>query len=199
MEKYGKSASRALRRGFTILELMIVISIIAILATLVTKAAMSSIKEARYKDAKIMAQSIKMGIVNYHAQNGKWPGKIEDCADKGDPPTGNTHHPGFLSNDDADKVVQLVIKEGETGNPLIDASGLFVATRSAANARHGHGMNFGEARRRGVPLTDMAFGYQKFGSTRCNEHGIKKSGEFCRFLIKYDVTNDTVSVKCCED
>ena len=173
-----------MRRGFTIIELMLVISVIAILATLVTKAAQSSIKEGREKEARIMAQAIKMGIANYHAQFGEWPGAIENYAQSGKSPTGNPGHPGALSNGDADKVVQNVIEESGKGNPLIDASGLFVASKAAADAKHGHGLKYGEARRQNVPLANMAFGYQR-----------KKDGVFRRFLIKYDPTNDTISVE----
>lgn len=184
MEKTVGNACGALRRGFTIIELMVVISVIAILATLVTKAAQSSIKEAREKEGRIMAQTIKMGIANYHAQTGEWPGAIEDYAESGRSPSGNPGHHGALSASDADKVVQTVVEESGKGNPMLDASGLFVATKSAADARQGHGIKFGEARRRNIPLANMAFGYQR-----------KRDGVFRRFLIKYDPTNDTVSVE----
>ena len=183
----GKSvgiARGALRSGFTIIELMMVIAVMAILATLVTRAALSSIKEGREQDAKVMAQAIKMGIANYHALKGKWPGAIEDLAEAGKSPSGNTDHPGALSPSDADAVVYEIIKESGKGNPLIDVSGLFVATKSAAQAKHGHGLKYGEARRQNVDPGNMAFGYQR-----------KKDGEFRRFLIKYDPTNDTVSVE----
>lgn len=182
------TACGALRRGFTIIELMVVISVIAILATLVTRAALSSIKEGREQDAKVMAQAIRMGISNYHAQMGEWPGAIEKLAETGKSPTGNPGHPGALSASDADKVVQLVVEESGKSNPLIDASGLFVASKAAADAKHGHGLKYGDARRQNVPLSNMAFGYQR-----------KKDGEFVRFLIKYDPTNDTVTVDKAED
>lgn len=167
------------RRGFTILELLVVISVIAILATLVTKAAQSSIREAREKEARIMAKSIELGIANYRAQFGKWPENIEDYADDGRAPEN-----GSLSSSEADKVVQRIIKEGDSGGPLIDASGLFVATKKAADgSKPGYGIKYGDARRRDVPLENMAFGYQR-----------KRDGVFRRFVIKYDPTNDTVTV-----
>ena len=172
------------RRGFTILELMVVISVIAILATLVTKAAQSSIKEAREKEARIMAKSIELGIANFHAQLGEWPPAIEKCADDGKSPSGNPGNPGALSNSDADSVVQRVIKEGANGSPLLDASGLFVATKNVADSsKPGYGIKYGDARRRNVPLENMAFGYQR-----------KRDGVFRRFVIKYDPTNDMVTV-----
>ena len=184
MAKSSEKTAGYLSRGFTIIELMIVISIIAVLATLVSSAAISSIREAREKDGRIMAQAVKMGIANYHAQFGEWPGAIENYAESGRSPSGNPGHPGALSTTDADKVVQIVVEESGKGNSLIDASGLFVASKAAADSRHGHGLKFGEARRQNVALANMAFGYQR-----------KKDGEFRRFLIRYDPTNDTVSVE----
>lgn len=184
LEEHDRTETRALRRGFTIIELMVVISIIAILATLVSKAAQSSIKEAREKDARIMAQAIKMGIANYHAQYGEWPGVIENYAESGKSPSGNPGHPGAIGTTDADKVVQTIIEESGKGNALIDASGLFVASKAAAEAKQGRGLKYGEARRQNVSLGNMAFGYQR-----------KRDGVFRRFVIKYDPTNDTVSVE----
>lgn len=184
MSSLKKSTACIMRRGFTIVELMIVIAVIAILATLVTRAAISSIREGREKDARIMAEAIRMGITTYHAAMGEWPGVIENYAESGKAPTGNPGHPGALSPTDADAVVQKVIEESGKGNPMIDASGLFVASKTAAAARNGYGLKYGEARRQNVALANMAFGYQR-----------KRDGVFRRFLIKYDPTNDLVRVE----
>ena len=131
-----------------------------------------------------MAQTIKVGIANYHAMLGEWPGVIEKYAESGKSPSGNPGHPGALSPTDADDVMRTVIEESGKGNPLIDVSGLFVASKSAASAKHGHGLKYGEARRQNVSIGNMAFGYQR-----------KRDGEFRAFLVKYDPTNDTVSVE----
>lgn len=184
MKTFERTTAGRLRGGFTIIELMIVISIIAVLATLITRAALSSLKEAREKDGRIMAQAIKVGIANYHAQFGEWPGAIEKYAESGKSPSGNPGHPGALSTTDADEAIRTVIEESGKGNPLIDASGLFVASKAAADAKHGRGLKYGDARRQNVALANMAFGYQR-----------KRDGEFRRFLVKYDPTNDTVSVE----
>ena len=184
MKKTDDIRHGALRRGFTIIELLVVISIIAILATLVTRAALSAIKEGREKEARIMAQSIKLGIANFHAQHGQWPGEIEKYAESGKSPNGTPGHHGALSRDEASDAIKEVIEESGKGNPLLDASGLFVASKRAAAAKHGHGLKYGDARRQGVGLGDMVFGYQR-----------KRDGEFRAFLVKYDPTNDTVSVE----
>ena len=53
----------------------------------------------------------------------------------------------------------------------------------ADGSKPGYGIKYGDARRRNVPLANMAFGYQR-----------KRDGVFRRFMIKYDPTNDTVTV-----
>lgn len=177
-----KKATNLLKRGFTIIELMVVIAIIAVLATLITKAATGAIAQARNKRASVMAATVKSGIATYHRQKGEWPGAIENYAADGRSTTGDG-----LSGSEADSVIQAVVKESDKANPLMDASGLFVAKRSIANnsssSFHGAGMDFGAARRQGLQLQNMAFGYQK------------ANGDFARFKIKYDSTNDVVKVE----
>jgi len=137
--------------------------------------------EWRVIKAQAMARVIESGIETYYAMHGEWPTKIESYANSGNPPSGN---PGALPNSDADAVVQQVVKEADNNNPLLDPSMLLVATKKVADGtKLGYGMNFCDARRRGVPLSDMAFGYQR-----------KKDGMFCRFVIKYNPTNNTVTV-----
>jgi len=66
------------RRGFTILELLMVISIMAVIATFATGAALKSIKNSRSKRADTMRQVLEMAIINYRAQENEWPFKIAD-------------------------------------------------------------------------------------------------------------------------
>ena len=183
-EKAIRRFGEQLKKGFTIIELMVVIAVIGILVTLVTKAATSSVKEARVKNSQVMASTIKMGIASYRAYKGEWPGVIETYAEQGRSPQGNSAKRGALSPNDADAVVQEVVKESGQGNPLLDVSGLFVANKSVADARQGYGLRYTEARKQNVSLANMAFGYQR-----------KRDGVFRRFLICYDPTNDTVSVE----
>lgn len=70
--------NRITRRGFTILELLIVISIMAIIATFATGAALKSIKNSRSKRADAMRQVLEMAIINYRAQENEWPFTLTD-------------------------------------------------------------------------------------------------------------------------
>jgi len=70
------------RRGFTILELLIVISIMALLATLATGAALKAMANGRKKKVDAMITALETGLSNYRARENKWPfelnGKLEN-------------------------------------------------------------------------------------------------------------------------
>ena len=68
-----RSDKQAQRRGFTIVELLVVISIMAVLATLATGAALKSIKQSRSKRVDMTAKSLEAALMNYRALKGKWP------------------------------------------------------------------------------------------------------------------------------
>lgn len=81
-----KLTDRTTRRGFTILELLVVISIMAIIATLAVGAASKSIKQSRSKRIDAMITSLEIALQNYRAQNNEWPFSISDLAqDRKDP------------------------------------------------------------------------------------------------------------------
>lgn len=61
------------RHGFTIVELLVVISIIAVVATLATGAAMKSIRKVRDKKIDAMAQALEMALQNYRTRENQWP------------------------------------------------------------------------------------------------------------------------------
>jgi prepilin-type N-terminal cleavage/methylation domain-containing protein len=61
------------RRGFTILELLVVISIMAVIATLATGAAMKAMKQSRYKRIAATCKSLEIALMNYRAQENAWP------------------------------------------------------------------------------------------------------------------------------
>ena len=65
-----------MKKGFTIVELMMVIGIIGILLGVVTTAAASSIKQARARKASACCQMVEQAFATYYAQKGRWPGSI---------------------------------------------------------------------------------------------------------------------------
>jgi len=62
-----------MKKGFTLVELMMVMVVMAILATLATGAALKSIRNA--KEQRINATCVTLGqaLVNYRAQEQSWP------------------------------------------------------------------------------------------------------------------------------
>lgn len=176
------------RRGFTLVELMVVVAVIAVLMTIVTTASMHAFRSAREKRTSAMQTVLQQSIANYHAADSenKWPGGIEDLARNGES--------GVLGEEEAQRVFRIIVQKstGESGGllPLIDPHGLYVAPSGTQDGR-GTGMSFddarqGDARRQKLAVARMAFGYPG-----------KLTGKFHRFNIIYRAETDSASVSAC--
>ena len=173
--------NRMKHRGFTLVELLMVIAVVSILLTLITTAASNAIKSAREKRAEAMRIMLESGIATYHAQEGKWPGAIETYAQNGQDRT--------LQESEAQRVFQEICKKsiGKNGNPYVDASALFVAPAGARNGRDS-GIGLREAIRRGehrrrYRISELHFGYAK-----------ASGGRFQRYGLAYHASSDSVTV-----
>ena len=171
-----------MKRGFTVIELMLVVAVLSILVTIVTVAASSAMTSARAKRRQAMALVLREGISTYYARNGKWPGGIESRAESASDHT--------YSGSEADAIFRTVVKESVgRQNPYLDPHALFVAPSGVTEGR-GQGITFAEARakeppphRRRLNVDEMAFGYQD-----------PSSGRFRRFKIVYKAAADSVEV-----
>lgn len=179
------------RKGFTIVELMMVVGVIAILMTIVTTASMSAMSSSREKRRDVMRAALELAIDTMHAQDreGKWHPKIESFAEE--------EESGVLDEQSAQDVFRDIVKKSvkrEGGVQLIDPTGLFVrpsgggAAKSFADARSVNG-RAGDGTSTGIRIGSMVFGYQG-----------KNTGKFHPFNIVYDAQTDRVKVStCCHD
>ncbi|MBO4576826.1 MAG: pilin [Neisseriaceae bacterium] len=67
------------QKGFTLIELMIVVAIIAILAAIALPAYQDYTKRARITEALSLAAGSKASIVEYYHSEAKWPANNAQC------------------------------------------------------------------------------------------------------------------------
>lgn len=169
------------RRGFTIVELMMAVGILAILMSIVTVAVSGAVKSARSRRRDAMAAILQEGLSTYYARNGEWPSGMESDAKNG---TDRTYE-GTQADGIFRKIVQESVGSGKA--PYLDVHALFVAPTGTGD--RGVGVPFLEARKKNVPhrrqlgIGEMAFGYQD-----------PSSGYFRRFKIKYTAASDSATV-----
>ncbi len=198
-----------MKKGFTLVEMLVVIAVIGILGGIVTTAAVGAIKNGRSKRADAMCVALEQGIAAYYAQEGNWPDAIEKKAQSMDSATYT------FTPDEADSIFQDVVGcgfgKGHASHKamLVDATALFVCDKSSVgNQQRGcydnhsnkkerrtycagmgcrNGIDFSEATKKGgkvrIPFSQMAFGFQG-----------PENGKFCRFWITYNGQADSVSV-----
>lgn len=185
-----------MRRGFTIVELVMVVAILGVLLGIVTTAAASSIKQARKQKADACCKVVQAGFETYYSQKGEWPGNIESKL-TGD--RANSEGRNYNSDDDVyvldpadvDEMMRDILKEYKRGNPCLDISGLFVSRHQGNAGSRDLGMDFMTAirgtkkERNGQRMTtgEMHFGYPE-----------ESHGYFRHFKVVYSKPTDQMKV-----
>ncbi|HGL9095966.1 TPA: pilin [Neisseria gonorrhoeae] len=93
-----------LQKGFTLIELMIVIAIVGILAAVALPAYQDYTARAQVSEAILLAEGQKSAVTEYYLNNGKWP-KDNDSA-------------GVAS---ASKIIGKYVKEVKVENGVVTA------------------------------------------------------------------------------
>ena len=188
-----------MKRGFTIIELMVVIGIIGILMGIVFTAASSSIRAGRSTRADAMCQAVQSGLATYYAQFDKWPGGFGSKVENGSIRTrsNNSGRNGqsdddlyILTGTEVRECIKVLVDEAKQGNPMMDISGLFVSRNPGEPGEKGRGLDFMLAihgtkwSRKKMKSAEMYFGYQD-----------PRTGYFRRFVMVYSIPADQLTVK----
>ncbi|MBP5285092.1 MAG: type II secretion system protein [Kiritimatiellae bacterium] len=179
-----------MKRGFTIVELLMVIGIISVLLTIVTYASLGSLRAMRMQRAEAGKRIIQQGLATYYAQKGYWPGEIGSKIKNGGLETTETAYE--LSAEAISGMMRDLIAETKKGNPMLDFSGLFVSRSSGEFGTKGHGLDFWSAVRgtkrspKKMTVSQMHFGYADPYDVR---------GYFRRYRVVYSVPGDEMMVK----
>ncbi|ENX8799935.1 pilin, partial [Neisseria gonorrhoeae] len=94
-----------LQKGFTLIELMIVIAIVGILAAVALPAYQDYTARAQVSEAILLAEGQKSAVTEYYLNNGKWPANNGDA--------------GVAS---ASKIIGKYVKEVKVENGVVTAT-----------------------------------------------------------------------------
>lgn len=176
------------KKGFTIIELMMVIAILAVLLGIVTTAVTASMRKARERRTQSMKLTLQNGIAAYKvSKKHEWPGKLEEWAK--DPPGKGTL--GYLSNGDYDIVMQKLLEasSGKTeASRVLDPVGLLVMRAGDPDGRSG-GRDYREAIKK-----NGKYGKQMSSKEMTVVYSSADGGRAYRYVIEYNTESDSVTV-----
>lgn len=170
------------RRGFTIVELMMVVAVLAILISITITAVAGAMSRARTQRADALCVIVRQGLETYYAQKGVWPWGDKDV----------DHEDGYywLTDSEVKDAIFQLVKEAHDHNPMMDISGLYVSTSSGEPKTKRFGMDFMTAVKGSkqhpekTPASQLHYGYPE------TDHGY-----FRRFVIKYSPVTDKIIVR----
>lgn len=175
-----------MKRGFTIIELLTVMAILAVLLGIITTAATASIRQSRSRQAQAMKQTLQNGISAYRVRKDKWPGKLEKWADQEHKGT-----LGYLSRSDYDEVMQELLK-ASTGrnarNRVMDPVGLTVISVSDNDGKVGC-LDF-----RTVTTKNNKHAKRMEPNEMTVVYPRTNDGKACRYVLEYNTESDEVMV-----
>ena len=85
MRNKGELVKESLRRGFTLVELIVVVAILGVLATIAIQNISEHIDTSNKTAAKASVDSLDAGVVSYKIKHGKLPSDLKELV-SGDEP-----------------------------------------------------------------------------------------------------------------
>ena len=162
-------AAKCRRYGFTIIELLVVISIIAVIATLATGAAIKSIKQLRHRRAESTKTILRLSLENYRALYGEWP-----CAFNNPDNSGGTFQT-FKGEKNAE-VFKNVFQAVKQNRALVDTSVLYTRVpQGRMTVKKALELN----------AQNIPVGYPN----------PKNTDEFIYYIVKYNFVTDSITVE----
>ena len=78
MNNYDKRTAReALRQGFTLIEILVVVAIIGMLGAVAVPAYMSYLKDARIETTRALIKNVELAAQSYNMKHGKYPDSLD--------------------------------------------------------------------------------------------------------------------------
>ena len=170
-----------MKKGFTIIELMVVIALLAVLLGIITTAATASIHQARERRTQAIKQTLQNGIAAYRARKDEWNWAEQQ----------NKGTVGFLSNGDYDRVMQELLKASAGKSPknrVMDPVGLLVMSASTLDGQSG-GMDY-----RAVATKNHKYAKRMSSNEMTVVYPAKDTGKTYRYVIEYNTESDSVTV-----
>lgn len=164
------------RKGFTIIEMMMVVAVMAIIASLATGAAFKSIKSSRRRRVQATKVALQTAIENFHAQENQWPFELSQLYH-------SKHKPGlywaYVKSHRYINVDNTVVFEEmlDSNAPFLDSSALLGLAAGARKVIR-------NALKEGCSPSDIILGYPNPNDT----------SEFCFFAVRYNSDTDSVNV-----
>ena len=203
-----------MKKAFTIVELLAVITVIGILMTLVFTAASNSVKAGRKTRAQALCQAVQAGLSNYYAHFARWPGSLGTKIENGSIGT-RSNNEGTNNRSDDDlyvldgtevrQMVKALVDEAKKGNPLMDISALWVSRSPGeprgTSAAGGKGQQASGASKRayGMSFMDAIHGTRSSKDKMTSSqmyfgYPDPETGYFLRFKMVYSIPADQISV-----
>ena len=193
------------KKGFTIVEMLMVIAVLAVLVGIVSTAATAVIRKSRVRKNEALRAALQTGIATYYQREGFWPpgksGFIQKLTSNGLDSDSSKSGVQQISEDGYDELMSFLVVNclNASGNRVMDVSGFTAVRKSATAAKdrdgrpkcHGEDVKSWVAKlmasnaRGSVPkASEMTFGYSN-----------SDKGYFRRFVIKYNAKADSVTVE----